>query len=339
MCVLGRARGVGRRRPGLRLDGSIFSRGDEKVFSHLARMTPEREKLRRFRSEIERFFARGGGRLFGACRGGQAGCLEKAGMRGRRAAGAAAGARRPCGKGSGGGTGEPSPIECTAFGLIAGAGCPQCRGCVSGWPARSPFGCTGFRVAPEAGCPHLDRSAVRADADAHRRNSQRGESMLAGDIHTVGFLPRRRGVRPHLWDAQVCESIRQRDIHTAVRPRDVSERPGDAGQRASVWMGPPPQAPARPWRSSAHAVASPDEVPARVWISPTPGAENPVNFDDEHRHAIAQGCRSGCGQPNPRRLETLCISTVSAGTRSNESADPDANSPPHDNAKRRDLQR
>lgn len=42
---------------------------------------------------------------------------------------AAAGARGPRDKGSGGETRPSSPVKCTAFRLVEGAGCPQCRGC------------------------------------------------------------------------------------------------------------------------------------------------------------------------------------------------------------------
>ncbi len=124
----------------------------------------------------------------------------------------------PVRQGFGGEAAACSPMECTAFGVIAGAGCPQCRGCRPSGRSRSPFDRTGFRVASCAGCPHLDLSAVHADADAHRRNSQRDESMPAGDIHTAGSLRGRCDVRAQRPDAQGRESIRRQDIHMAVRP-------------------------------------------------------------------------------------------------------------------------
>ncbi len=101
-----------------------------------------------------------------------------------------------------------------------------------------------------AGCPHLDLFAAQADADAHRRNPQRDESMPAGDIHTAASLPRRCDVRPHLPDAQGRESIRLQDIHMSVRP----------------WCKP---------------LGSRMRRPVRVWISPRTDTQNAVNFDGE----------------------------------------------------------
>ncbi|PRE52778.1 hypothetical protein C6P87_07715, partial [Burkholderia sp. AU12872] len=49
---------VGRRPRRRQRDGSILSRGDRNVFSHLARTGGGGEKLRRFLAGIERVFAR-----------------------------------------------------------------------------------------------------------------------------------------------------------------------------------------------------------------------------------------------------------------------------------------
>ena len=72
--------------------------------------------------------------------------------------------------------------------------------------ARSPFDCTVFRVAWRPGCPHLCRHAL-ACFDAHRRNSQRGEWVSAGDIHIGEGVSRRSAARLRRSNAQGREWV------------------------------------------------------------------------------------------------------------------------------------